>query len=670
MKRVLLISPATESPETEMPQPHAALANLNFLDAKAFMTPLALATVAALTPEDVEIDIWDETVRGVIGDSADCGQDYDLVGITGYEAHLERVMKLGQVFRDSEIPVAVGGAGVSAAPERYRNHFDILFVGEAEYIWPQFIADWQDGGYRAEYRQVTRVDVAHSPPPRWDKVAADVRYYLTGGVQTTRGCPFDCEFCDVIYLHGRRPRHKPIDQVLVEVSALERLGVHRIGICDDNFVGDPPYSRRLLKELISLNRSFTRPVEFTTQAALTVAEDDEMLELLADANFAGLVIGLESPNIDSLIETNKPQNVRTDIVPAVKKIHTYGIPVRATMVVGFDHDDTSIFEAQFEFLQQTGIPNPGVNVLQAPVGTKLWIRLHKEGRLIQLGNLKPAMSSTHETNIIPKRMTRVELLSGYATLVARLREWDNFEARVKEMLSQVQRKPLVRARRQSFGLTIRFLTFVFLSLDRRARRTIFHLVVHTRRQAPWLLKTVLRLICQQYLEAVRLPDVLEAIERQIRCETAEGFQLQREQVNLLVPDGFKEPYKAIFPEMYERMWRCLADKTRIPDALIEVIYEFLIRWGVSFLELEDHHRTFLYELCERTIVRENGSCRQSAGAAGRREAAESTDVATRFSQRLDNVRLDQLADGVLHCVEQWLRASPPRLADCTGGVTS
>ena len=128
--------------------------------------------------------------------------------------------RLGELFRRRGIPVAVGGPGVSSAPEHYRHAFDILFIGEAEYTWPQFIVDWKAGHYRGEYRQVEKLDITHSPLPRWDKVAADLKQYVCGGVQTTRGCPFDCEFCDVIYIYGRQARHKSIEQVLQEVSAL------------------------------------------------------------------------------------------------------------------------------------------------------------------------------------------------------------------------------------------------------------------------------------------------------------------------------------------------------------------------------------------------------------------------------------------------------------------
>jgi radical SAM superfamily enzyme YgiQ (UPF0313 family) len=228
MKRILLVTLDYDKTVTSnLVSLVSQIVKLPFLSVKAFMAPVGMATVAALTPDDIDVDMWDEAVHGLITEDTHFKEAYDLVAITGYTGHFDRMLQLGQFFRQRGIPVAVGGPGVSASPELYRNAFDILFIGEAEYIWPQFLSDWKAGRRRNEYRQVGAVDMAHSPPPRWDKVAADLKSYMVAGVQTTRGCPFDCEFCDVIYLYGRQQRHKSITQVLREISALERLGVEQ-----------------------------------------------------------------------------------------------------------------------------------------------------------------------------------------------------------------------------------------------------------------------------------------------------------------------------------------------------------------------------------------------------------------------------------------------------------
>jgi len=665
MKKVLLITPDFNPEDAKVKDfgSRLRLIGMNILDSKAFMVPLGLATVAALTPDDVEVDIWDEAVHGLVSDSTDLKKDYDLVGVTGYIAHIRRIRELGQIFRRRGIPVAVGGPAVSASPEHYRDYFDILFIGEAEYTWPRFIADWKAGSYRSEYRQVSKVDMAYSPPPRWDKVAADIRHYVVGGVQTTRGCPFDCEFCDVIYIYGRQARHKSIDRILEEVCALERMGVKNIFLCDDNFIGNPGYAKALLRELVSLNRSFRHPVSLFTQITLNVAKDDEMLELLADAHFVGLFIGIETPNIESLIETNKPQNYKTDIVADLKKIQSYGLIIQGGMIVGFDHDDTTIFESQFEFLQDVGIVNPIINILKAPQGTKLWVRLHKEGRVVldpksTISSDWSADDSNALTNIIPKLMTRAELMSGYGGLVQRVRDWHNFEVRVKRMISLVRRRPNIKKKRRHLKPVLRFLKFVLFTMDREARGATIRLLFYTLRRAPFMIGLVMVVISRQYAEAAQVPFLLETIDEQIRLETAKGMKLQREQTVFFVPDGFKKPYKAIFPELYKRVYQGLADKSRTHDALVEVTYDFLTRWGPSFEQFEEYHPPFLYEICDRTIAKENNNLQNGAGENA--EVGEVPAEMVGLTEAKATIRLRQLADEVLRNVEQELRGFRPQ----------
>lgn len=622
------------------------------------MVPLGLATVAALTPDDVEVDIWDEGAHGLVTEQTDFGKDYDLVGVTGYENHTRRMVELGHLFRKRGVLVVVGGPAVSASPEVYRDHFDVLFIGEAEYIWPEFVGDWKAGSYRGEYRQVSKVEMSESPLPRWDEVRMES--YFLGGVQTTRGCPFDCEFCDVIYIYGRTARHKSIEQVLEEVRRLERLGAAGIFFCDDNFIGNPGYAKTLVKELIPLNRSFRRRIDFFTQITLNLAKDDELLEMLADAGFAGLFIGVETPNVESLIETNKPQNYRADIVEDVRKIQSFGLPIRAGMVVGFDHDDVSIFDRQFEFLQQAGIANPFINTLKALTGTKLWVRLHREGRVVELADLhsageQQATGSEFITNIIPKRMTRIELLTGYRDLVRRVRDWDNFELRVRGMLSRIRRPPEDRP-----GLKLIFLCLavVIFRVDGDARRVGLRLIFYTLWNAPSMLRRVARLLWGQYVDALGLPTLLEAIDEQIRLETDKSTRLRRAQTVFFVPEAFKKPYRAVFPELYERVYGSLVDKSRLNDALTEATYDFLTRWGPSFYEFGEHHRGFLHELCDRATAKENTRFQDAPreGQAGE----EASDGRAGLTEGHAAIWLKRLADDILHVVEQDLRSFDPQ----------
>jgi radical SAM superfamily enzyme YgiQ (UPF0313 family) len=672
MKKILLITPDFNPEEAKIRSLSTKFTPTQIFPQKVFMAPLSLATLAALTPADIDVDIWDEAVHGLISDDTDLQKDYDLVGVTGYINHLWRVKQLGEIFRRRGIPVAVGGPGVSSAPEYYRNSFDTLFIGEAEYSWPQFLTDWKAGRPRPEYRQVEKVDMTLSPQPRWDKVAADMDHYLIGPVQTTRGCPFDCEFCDVIYIYGRQARHKSIEQVLEEVAALERLGAERIVFCDDNFIGNPRYAKALLRALIPLNNAFRRPLGFYTQITLNVAKDDEMLELLADANFAGLLIGLESPNIESLIETNKPQNYKTDMLADIHKIQSYGLPILASLIVGFDHDDSTIFDRHFEFIQEACLPIPSLHILKAPVGTKLWVRLHREGRVVRFWeDIEKSVSDIRlSTNIIPKQVTRTELMSGYLSLVEHVRDWRNFEARVKGMIALIRRQPKVKPPSLPWKLRLRALKCVLFDMDKEARRSAIRLFLYTRRQVPFMMPKVMAQIARQYTEAAELPFLREEIEARIRLESSEEFKLEFEPTVFFVPEAFKKPYKDIFPALYERVSQGLIDKSRTQAALVEIIYDFLTRWGATFEQFEEHHRAFLFEICDRTIAKENST--MPAGAGEQLELGEVPDRLAGLSGGQTLVWLRRLADEVLRTVEQDLRSfqGPPPASESEAAVVS
>jgi hypothetical protein len=452
----------------------------------------------------------------------------------------------------------------------------------------------------------------------------------------------------VIYLYGRQARHKTTARVLEEVRALERLGIERVLFCDDNFIGNRRYAKDLVRELGALNRTFRRPLAFITNVTLNIARDEELLALFADANFCGVFIGIESPNVESLREMNKPQNYSVDMMNAVRKIHSYGIIIQSGMIVGFDHDDAGIFDHHFAFLQQSGVPVPMINLLKAPTGTKLWTRLQREGRVFQSDALRRTSNVEPLTNVIPKGMSMRELLSGYITLVERIRDWRNFEARIQSLLAQVRRRPSVRFPLEPGKLLL--LVIMLVKMNSEARGTALRLLVHTLRRAPFMVERVMAAVAYQYQEALRVPHLKRFITAQIEALDAGVMSFEREHLVFAVPDGFKKFYPVLFPELHARMLRGLNDKSRAEDALVEVTYDFLARWGPSFSRFEEHHRTFLYELCDRTIASENDATH--TGGSKRTEIF--------LKEQLGPVghsdhRLKRLADDVLRCVEQDLR---------------
>lgn len=648
VKRILLVNPAFAEDATGFPAAVRRSAAARWSPFQVSIMPLGLATVAALTPDSIQVEVWDESVEGPMSERDVSGKGYDLVGVTGYVNHAGRMHELGLMLRRCGLLTAVGGPGVSAEPELFREHFDVLFVGEAEHTWPRFLEEHAAGAARREYRQVGKVDMAHSPAPRWSSVEAGS--YLLGALQTTRGCPFDCEFCDVIYIYGRQARHKPVGRVLEEVRELERLGLERVLVCDDNFIGNRRYAKELLRELGRLNRTFRRPLAFITNVTMNVARDEEMLELLADANFCGLFIGVESPNVESLREMNKPQNYGVDMLDAVRKVHGYGMIIQSGMIVGFDHDDAAVFDQHFEFLQASGVPVPMVNLLKAPTGTKLWARLHKQGRVFRSDTLRRTSNVEPLTNVLPARMSLDELLSGYIRLVERLRDWGNFERRIKTLLSQVRRRPRVRFRVGPANILL--LLAMLAKMNGDARRAALRLLLHTLRRAPFMAERVMAAVAYQYQEAQRVPHLRRFISEQLRQLAAGDLKLERERQALSVPEGFRKSYASVFPELYERVRRGLKDESRAEDALVEVTYDFLARWGPSFRQFEEHHRTFLYELCDRTVASENDAPRAGNKV---RPAAPSDESRPGGSGHAD-ARLRRLAEDVLRCVEQDLRS--------------
>jgi len=662
VKKILLVSPDFHPDETKARKQSitSRMSALKFLTTKGFMVPLGLATVAALTPDDVEVDIWDEAVHGLISNDTLFEKSYNLVGLTGFINHFGRAKEIARVFRKRGILVAVGGPGVSSEPGVYADHFDVLFIGEAEYTWPRFIADWKVGSHLPEYRQVDKVDMTESPLPRWDSVAVDMKNYLMGAVQTTRGCPFDCEFCDVIYLYGRLARHKSVEQVLEEIRALEQFGIERVFISDDNLIGNPRYAKALLRELILLNNSFKRPLNFHTQLTLNVAKDEEMLELLADANFHGLTIGIETPNIESLIETNKPQNYKTDIIADVKKIHSYALPIYPGMIVGFDHDDKSIFDRQVDFIEKSNITIPSINMLKAPQGTKLWVRLLKEGRVLDyLPDLTSSSDTYVLTNIIPKRMTRVELLTGFRSLRERITQWPSFEKRVKGMISQITRRTDIKSN-ITWIQALMFSMFILFGMDKEARRTTLRLVIHTLRHAPFMMEKVGLMITHQYFKKAQLPSLLKGIDNRILKESTNTIELQPDPTQYFVPNTFRKPYREIFPDLYQRVHNGLKDKTRTLNSLVEIIYDFLTRWGTTFNQFEEYHQSFINDASDRTVASENNN-----NVAGAENTEENLTDISELSKRGVTRRMNQLADEVLRSVEQelWAIQAADRVPD-------
>ncbi len=572
------------------------------IDVKADYFPLGLGTVAALTPEGCHVDIWDELVRGEV-EKADLDKKYDLVGVTSHSANLGRANEIGAYFKQKGILTAIGGPGVTSNSHRCRKGFDILFIGEAELTWPRFVREWQSGSYKPEYRQIDKPDILSSPAPDWRSIESDVDKYAMGTVQTTRGCPIDCEFCDVIYLHGRRQRYKSIDQILKEVRALEQLGVESISFNDDNFTIAHKRAKDVLRALITLNNSFSKPLRFMTQLGIDISRDEEMLELLADVNMYEVLIGIESPNKDSLREAGKFNNLKGDLVAEVRKVLSYGIAVRGAMIIGFDHDDQDIFEQQYQFIQETCLPSISMHMLNAPVGTRLWRRLHAEGRVIDAFAIADKSTQRLFNNIIPKRMSRVELMEGFADLYEKLFSWESFKERMFGFVSLVNRPPKILREEESLQELLAL--GPDMNLDKESCGALAEIFEFTDKTAPFLLGRVRELAIQFVRYRHSAYDFIPGLRQQIELESSGKLQIKLDDRPIPIPDGFRQEFDAIFPSVQQRAVRNLIDKSKVPEVLVDVFVDFLIH-EEGFSKLEDYHITYLNEIVDSACTRVNG----------------------------------------------------------------
>jgi radical SAM superfamily enzyme YgiQ (UPF0313 family) len=322
-------------------------------------------------------------------------------------------------------------------PEDCRPHCDVLFEGEAEYTWPRFLREHDEGRHADCYQQPDKIHLPDSPRPRLDVLK---KAYGQGIVQCTRGCPFTCDFCDIIVMYGRIMRFKPIAQVIQEIEAWQARGAGKVFFADDNFIGNRAYAKDLLRAVARWNARQRAPLGFYTQASIDMVRDEELLGLLRDANFFAVFLGIETPRKASLAEAHKTQNAKLDLVRAVHKIQSYNLFVSAGMIVGFDHDDPSIFEEQYQFLQEAQIPIVLVNALEAVPKTPLYKRLKEEGRLV---NGHPDADGTARyksgvgmTNFRPRLMTGAELKGGLERLFQKLYAPEAFAARLLGNLSR------------------------------------------------------------------------------------------------------------------------------------------------------------------------------------------------------------------------------------------
>ncbi|WP_163749785.1 DUF4070 domain-containing protein [Mycolicibacterium helvum] len=397
---------------------------LPLLGKKCNVPTACLPLLAALTPDVHHVTLIDENVEDIDFEKV---AQADLVGLTGMIVQRQRMREILTELKARGVFVVVGGPWVSVQEDYFDGLADAIFVGEAETTWPQFLDDWANGRHQYRYEQADRTDMTQVPVPRYDLLKT--KNYVFGSVQFSRGCPFQCEFCDIIVTFGRKPRLKTSAQVIAELEAMRKENLFIAFIVDDNLIGNKAAVKVLLQDVAAWQEREGYPFQFFTEASLNLAEDDELMELMVAANITVVFIGIESPNEDSLKEAKKYQNVKKGgtIVDRVRKVQDSGLEVWCGMIVGFDNDDARIFKEQAEFIEQTDIMHAMVGMLAAIPKTPLHARLANEGRL-DLDD-----EQAFGTNVIPLNMSREELRDGYISLMRDLYDPDSYFDRLESL---------------------------------------------------------------------------------------------------------------------------------------------------------------------------------------------------------------------------------------------
>ena len=387
--------------------------------------PIAcLPLLAALTPPEHSVTLVDENVESIDFDRL---ARADIVGLTGMSVQRNRMLEILRESRERGAFCVVGGPWATVQEDAFRDHADVVFVGEAEETWPQFLREWGEGRHRSRYEQSERTDMTRVPVPRYELL--DMRHYLFGSVQFSRGCPFQCEFCDIIVTFGRRPRMKTAVQILAELDALRVRRVPIAFVVDDNLIGNKQAIKGVLRDVAAWQRRHGFPLTLFSEASLDLADDPELMQLMTEANFATVFIGIETPDEASLRETRKFQNLRGErtVVEKVHAIQAAGLDVWCGLIVGFDNDDRGIFQRQLNFIEQSRISHAMVGMLSAIPTTPLHARLAAAGRL------DPGDEAAYGTNVIPLGMSREELRDGYIQLLKSIHEPEPYFDRLERL---------------------------------------------------------------------------------------------------------------------------------------------------------------------------------------------------------------------------------------------
>ncbi len=432
MKKILMVYP--RYPDTFWGFKHA----LKFISKKTALPPLGLVTIASYLPKDWPVKLVDMNAESL--KEIDI-KNFDYVFISAMTIQRESAKEVIRMCNKLNVPVIAGGPLFTMEPDHFQE-VDHFVLGEAEEIMKELIKDMDSRKVRRYYATSEFPDVEKTPVPRWNLL--NLNWYASMSIQFSRGCPYNCEFCDIGALNGRVPRSKSSEQIVKELQSLYDAGWRKsVFFVDDNFIGKKiQLEQEVLPKVIDWQKIHGNPFTFYTEVSIDLADDEKLMTLMIEAGFNRVFVGIETPDAGSLKEANKYQNIKHELRKSIHKMQTFGFDVQGGFIVGFDNDRPTIFDKQFEFIQETGIVTAMMGILNAPRGSSLYERMRKERRLV--GEIT-GDNVNISTNFIPKMDPEI-LISGYKNLVNRLYSPKNYYIRLKKFLSTYKLPKMSRPR--------------------------------------------------------------------------------------------------------------------------------------------------------------------------------------------------------------------------------
>jgi radical SAM superfamily enzyme YgiQ (UPF0313 family) len=466
---------------------------LKYVSKKAAFPPLGLLTLGAMLPAQWEVRLVDENVAPLGDKDIEWA---DMVFVSAMIVQRESAKTALRRCRDKGKTIVAGGPMFNTLYKEFPE-VDHFVLGEAEATLPLFLADLEAGAAEPLYTSDERPPMTLTPIPAWHLLR--LKDYVSMSVQYSRGCPFNCEFCDIVIMNGRIPRTKPARQLLAEIESLYQAGWRGgLFIVDDNFIGNAAKVKAMLPALIEWQKQRRYPFQLFTEASVNLADDPELMRLMSAANFNKVFLGIETPETDSLKESGKYQNINRDLAETVLTIQAHGMQVMGGFIVGFDSDTQTTFEAQVRFIQQAGIVTAMVGVLNALPLTRLWCRLRDEQRLL---DAPMGENTAAHLNFVPA-MGRKSLLDGYRHVIANIYSRPMYYRRIRTFLQNYT--PTAHTRTTLNDLHAFLKSMLLIGMFSRASFLYWRLLIRTvltkRRALPMVVELM---ICGQHFFRMR-----------------------------------------------------------------------------------------------------------------------------------------------------------------------